>query len=145
ACAFRRRSHLGEVWAASLGRLWIAAPILAIARQFDLQGVEPAGYWPRWAMIGALLGFYLGLLVGLVPRLELRSRRWAMGLLAAPAWIALVAFGIAVTWYHRPLARLRVVVPDRIYISAMPTRWGLEVAQERRHFRTIINLFPEET
>ena len=49
------------------------------------------------------------------------------------------------TWYHRPLARLKVVVPDRIYISAMPTRRGLEVAQERRHFRTIINLFPEET
>ncbi len=56
-----------------------------------------------------------------------------------------MAFGIAVTWYHRPLARLKVVVPDRIYISAMPTGRGLEVAQQRRHFRTIINLFPEET
>jgi hypothetical protein len=125
--------------------MWIAAAILAIARRFDLQGVEPAGYWPRWAMIGALLAFDLGLLIELVPRLESRSRRRAVGLLAVPAWIALVAIGIAVTWYHRPLARLKVVVPDRIYISAMPTRRGLEIAQGRRHFRTIINLFPEET
>jgi hypothetical protein len=146
---FRRREVQGEAWAASRARgsarLWIAAVVLAIARQFDLHGVEPAGYWPRWAMIGALLAFDLGLLIELVPRLQSRSWRWAMGLLAAPVWIALVAFGIAVTWYHRPLARLKVVVPDRIFISAMPTARGLEVAQERRHFRTIINLFPEET
>jgi hypothetical protein len=127
------------------GGLWIAALVLAVARQFEIPGVEPAGYWPRWAMIGGLLAFDLGLLIELVPRLNSRSRRWAVGLLAPPVWIALVAFGIAVTWYHRPLARLKVVVPDRIYISAMPTRRGLEVAQERRHFRTIINLFPEET
>ena len=49
------------------------------------------------------------------------------------------------TWYHRPLARMKVVVPGRIYISAMPTKRGLQIAQERRHFKTIINLFPEET
>jgi hypothetical protein len=149
ACLWRKRAHLDDVWAASRargsGRMWIAALLLAVARQFELPGVEPAGYWPRWAMIGALLAFDLGLLIELVPRLESRSRRWAVGLLALPVWIALVAFGIAVTWYHRPLARLKVVVPDRIYISAMPTRRGMKVAQERRHFRTIINLFPEET
>ena len=38
-------------WAASrargLGGLWIAALVLAIARQFEIPGVEPAGYWPR--------------------------------------------------------------------------------------------------
>ncbi len=68
-----------------------------------------------------------------------------MGVLAPAAWLILVVLGIDLTWYHRPLARLKVVVPDRIYLSAMPTRRGLEIAQERRHFRTIINLFPEET
>src|SRR5579885_1369598 len=145
----RPRSRLGAAWAAARdrgsGRLWIAALGLALLRQFDIPGVEPAGYWPRWASIGGLLAFDLGLLIELLPRLGSRSRRWAVALWALPAWVALVAFGIAVTWYHRPLARLKVVVPDRIYISAMPTRRGLEVAQERRHFRTIINLFPEET
>ena len=44
-----------------------------------------------------------------------------------------------------PLHRLREVVPGRIYISAMPTYWGLELAQERHHFKTIINLYPEHT
>ncbi len=68
-----------------------------------------------------------------------------MGTLAVPVWVGLVAFGIAVTWYHRPLARMKVVVPDRIYLSAMPTPRGLAVAQERHHFKTIINLFPEDT
>jgi Tyrosine phosphatase family len=149
ACAFRQRQSLGDDWAASRmrgsGRLWIAALVLAIARQFEVPGVEPAGYWPRWAMIAGLLAYDIGLLIELVPRLRSWRWRWAVALLAPPVWVGLVAFGIAVTWYHRPLARLKVVVPDRIYISAMPTRRGLEVAQERRHFRTIINLFPEET
>lgn len=147
--AVRRRHQLGAAWTASRGRgsggLWIAAVVLAVARQFEIPGVEPAGYWPRWAMIGGLLAFDLGLLIELIARRHSRARRWAAAALAVPAWIGLVAIGIAVTWYHRPLARLKVVVPDQIYISAMPTRRGLEVAQERRHFRTIINLFPEET
>jgi hypothetical protein len=145
----RRRDGLAAAWATSRARgsggLWIAAMVLAIARQFEVPGVEPAGYWPRWAMIGGMLAFDLGLLIELVPRLTARSWRWALGLLAVPAWIGLVALGIAVTWYHRPLARLKMVVPDRIYLSAMPTPRGLEVAQQRRHFRTIINLFPEDT
>ena len=149
ACVFRRRASLADDCAASRargsGRLWIAAIVLAILRQFEIPGVEPAGYWPRWAMIGGLLAFDLGLLIEMVPRLASRPWQWAVGVLAPPVWVGLVAFGIAVTWYHRPLARMKVVVPDGIYISAMPTPRGLEIAQERRHFRTIINLFPEDT
>src|SRR5262249_42023173 len=136
-------------WAASRARgsarLWVAAIVLAVARQFEAPILQPPGYWPRWAMIGGMLAFDLGLLVELVPRLASRSWRWGVGAVAVPVWVALVAFGIAVTWYHRPLARLKVVVPDRIYLSAMPTPRGLAVAQERRHFKTIINLFPEDT
>ncbi|MHB1561614.1 MAG: protein-tyrosine phosphatase family protein, partial [Isosphaeraceae bacterium] len=74
-----------------------------------------------------------------------RLGRWSLAVLGPPAWLGLVILGIAITWYHRPLARMRVVEPGRIYISAMPTYRGLEVAQQRRHFRTIINLFPEQT
>ncbi len=146
---WRRRDRLGELSRASRARgtggLWVAALLLAVARPFEIPGVEPRGYWPRWAMIWALLAFDLGLLIELMPRLTSRRSRWVMGAVAPAGWLVLVVLGIDLTWYHRPLARLKVVVPDRIYISAMPTRHGLEIAQHRRHFRTIINLFPEET
>ncbi len=58
--------------------------------------------------------------------------------------MGIVLFGIELSWYHRPLERLHTVVPGRIYISAMPTYRGLEVADARHHFKTIINLFPEQ-
>ncbi len=138
-----------ELWsgarARGTGSLWIAALVLAVARQFEIPGVEPRGYWPRCAMVWSLTAFDLGLLIELAPCLKSRMSRLAMGVAAPAGWLALVVLGIDVTWYHRPLARLKPVVPDRIYISAMPTRRGLEVAQSRHHFRTIINLFPEET
>ena len=59
------------------GWLWIAALVLAIARQFEIPGVEPRGYWPRCAMVWSLTAFDLGLLIELVPRL--RSRIEPMG------------------------------------------------------------------
>ena len=63
---------------------------------------------------------------------------------ATAAWVALVAGGLGLIWYHRPLDRLRAIVPGRIFISGMPTRLGLEVAHRRHRFKTIINLFPED-
>ncbi|MHB1561613.1 MAG: protein tyrosine phosphatase, partial [Isosphaeraceae bacterium] len=45
--------------------LWIAAAVLAMARQFEIPGVEPVGYWPRWAMIAAIMALDLGLLIEL--------------------------------------------------------------------------------
>lgn len=149
ATAWRRRDRLGTIWGAfqerGTGSLWIAALVLGMARQFEIPGVEPRGYWPRWAMIGSFMAFDLGLLIELAPLLNSPKRRWTTGIFATGGWLSLVVLGIAVTWYHRPLARLKEIVPDRIYISAMPTRRGLEIAQGRHHFRTIINLFPEET
>jgi protein tyrosine phosphatase (PTP) superfamily phosphohydrolase (DUF442 family) len=56
----------------------------------------------------------------------------------------LIAVCLEVTWYHRPLERLREIEPGKIYISAMPDPKGLAVAQERHGFRTIINLFQED-
>jgi hypothetical protein len=63
----------------------------------------------------------------------------------ALAWFVLVVGGRWLIWYHRPLDRLRAVVPGRIYISAMPTYRGLEIAQSRLSFRTIVNVFNENS
>jgi hypothetical protein len=147
--AFRLRDRLADVWNRAWerrsGALWMAALALALAAQFELPAVEPRGYWPRWAMIWALLSFDLGLVLEIVRSAGSRTTAWLGAVLAIPLWLGLVLLGIALTWYHRPLARLKEVVPQRIYISAMPTRRGLEVALSRQHFRTIINLFPEDT
>src|SRR5206468_2259703 len=105
---FRRRGRLGEFRTHSRARrttwLWITAVVLVVARQFELPGVEPPGYWPRWAMIWGLMAFDLGLVIELVPALRSRPGRWFVVVLAPPGWLALVVMGIDVTWYHRPLA-----------------------------------------
>jgi hypothetical protein len=140
----------GELWRRARERHAVGligfALIAALVRQVEIPGVEPVGYWPRWALVWSLIAFSL-VLVRLFPRPGLRS--WGagagLGLLGLSAWFALVVGGIWLTWYHRPLARLRAVVPGKIYISAMPTPRGLEIAQRRHHFKTIINLFPEDT
>jgi len=174
--AFRRRHHLRDWWIHArewgTSRLWVAALVLVLARQLEIPGVEPEGYWPRWAMIWGLLAFDLGLVIELAHGLR-SAEKWedivtdragttppdppfARGgknrvrpllvlPLLLPSWLLLVVAAIALTWYHRPLARLKVVEPGRIYISAMPTLRGLKVAHARHPFRTIINLFPEVT
>jgi hypothetical protein len=149
ATGCRQRGRFGHYRSHARARgttgLWIAGLILVLARQIEIPGVEPLGYWPRWAMIWGLLAFDLGLLIELIACLRSRLSRWSLAILAPVGWLAMVVLGIDLTWYHRPLARLKVVVPDRIYISAMPTHGGLEVAHHRHCFRTIINLFPEQT
>jgi hypothetical protein len=126
--------------------LLVVALVLALFRQIDIPGVEPVGYWPRWALVWALIAFGL-VQVRLFPPLGLRTwlRRGGLALVGTAAWFALVVGGIWLTWYHRPLARLRTVAPGKVYISAMPTRRGLEIAYRRHPFKTIINLFPEDT
>ena len=64
--------------------------------------------------------------------------------------MVLVSLGLDFTgrglfWYQRPHRSPAEVVPGRLYLSAMPTYLGLKLAQERYHFRTIINLYPEYT
>ena len=73
---------------------------------------------------------------------------WSRGAIVAGLvllWLGLDFTGRGILWHQRPLHRLREVVAGRIYLSAMPTYQGLELAQERHHFRTIVNLFPEHT
>lgn len=128
-----------------LGLLSLAL-VLVILRQIEFPGLEPVGYWPRWSFLIGLMAFNLALLRAL-PKPPAPSRlRVATSLgLSTLVWFVLVAGGVGLTWYHRPLSRLRTVEPGKIYISAMPTKRGLEVAQQRHHFKTIINLFPEDT
>jgi Tyrosine phosphatase family len=144
-----RRKSLKSYWTGALARgraaLWMTSLILVIGRQVEIPGVEPEGYWPRWCLIWGVLAFDLALSIELAAKLKERPRLSLWVPLGFAGWLALVMGGIWLTWCHRPLARLRVVEPGRIYMSAMPTRLGLELAQSRHHFRTIINFFPEDT
>ncbi len=128
----RRRGVLGLLAAAGVG---------VGLRQWEFPGVEPVGYWPRACFDLGILA--LGLALARSGPLGMPGRRLVPRLAMASAWAALVVGGIALTTYHRPLARLHAVVPGRIYISAMPTYRGLEIEQKRLGFRTIINLFDE--
>jgi hypothetical protein len=143
---------LREQWRQARARgaagLFVAAAVLTIVRQVEIPGVEPAGYWPRWAFVGALVAYASALVRVMPPRTDRARKLCALAgysLAGVGVWYALVAGGIGLTWYHRPIDRLRAVVPGKIYISAMPTARGLEVANGRHHFKTIINLFPEDT
>ena len=126
--------------------LLLFAGLMVMARQFEIPGIEPVGYWPRWAQIWGFLAFDLALLRTVVAQGLPRFRMRLVWIGTAGAvWLGLVAFGITMTWYHRPLDRFREVARDVLYISAMPTYEGLKVAHDRHHFKTIINIFPEDT
>src|SRR5262249_35088351 len=106
---------------------------------------EPVGYWPRWEFVWSLTAFS-AVLARLQPKPSGRplvALSFAAG--GAAVWSALVVGGVWLTWYHRPLDRLRAVVPGKIYMSAMPTARGLKLAHARHRFKTVINLFPEDT
>jgi Tyrosine phosphatase family len=151
------RNWLRESWDRGFARgdagLFTIAAILAGCRLAEIPAIEPAGYWPRWALVWSLLAWDIALI-----RTTARGRarvsgpdstglhlRRAVSLAGWPAaWGAIAAAGLAVAWYHRPLDRFKVIVPERVYISAMPTFTGLELADRRHRFKTIINLFPED-
>ena len=124
------------------GLLLVSAFLVAL-RQVEIPGLEPAGYWPRCSFDLGMLAFGLAL-IRARPIVE-AGWRWAPALRLAACWGLLVAGGIAVTIHHRPLARLKVVVPGRIYLSAMPSYRGLAIEQGRIGFRTIVNLFDESS
>jgi hypothetical protein len=118
--------------------------LLILLRQTEWLDREPFGFWPRWVYVWGLLAWALALL-RLAPK---PPANWVRGAALASlmtVWLLLNFTGRGIFWYQRPVHRLREVVPGRIYISAMPTQWGLELAHARHHFRTIINLFPEFT
>jgi len=142
--------HRGELRArarvSKIRGLLATATLLVIARQFDVPGVEPVGYWPRWAFLWGLLAFDLAMVRSLAARgLPSVGRRFGWTAAAAALWTAIVALAVNISWFHRPLDRLREVEAGKLYIAAMPTYQGLKIAHDRHRFKTIINLFPEDT
>ena len=110
-------------------------------RLADLPSTGPVGYGPRCAFDLGVLAFALALVRA---RPLGGARLWPRPLLAWSGLCAVLAVaGVALMGYHRPLPRLRALVPGKIYISAMPTYRGLAIEQPRLGFRTIINLFDE--
>jgi predicted protein tyrosine phosphatase len=142
AWACRGQDSWGRLRESRVAGLVTGSVVLALISQVGLPRVEPAGYWQRWAFVGALTLWLIALFRASRSPVPL-PRRLVIGLLGAAAWVGLVVLGIDLSWYHRPLERLRIVEPGRIYISAMPTYRGLRVAHARHHFKTIVNLFPE--
>ena len=138
-----------NVWRAARSRgiawLVVAGVLLMILRVANWPRIEPVGYWPHWAFVGALMTLCAALVRTMPARAGTRRQTLGRAMLGTACWYGLVCAGIWLTWFHRPLERLQTVVPGRIYMSAMPTARGLEIAQDRLHFKTIINLFPEDT
>jgi hypothetical protein len=124
--------------------LLIAAAVLLAIRQIGWLDWEPFGFWPRWFYVWGLFAWAFAL-VRVVPPAPAGWSRGAIFAVMVLISLSLDFTGRGLFWYQRPLARLREVIPGRIYISAMPTYRGLKLAQERYHFRTIINLYPEYT
>jgi hypothetical protein len=124
--------------------LLVLAALLVVLRQVSWIDREPIGFWPRWTFVWGLLAWALAL-VRVVPS---ASPGWSRAGVVAGMVVLSLALDFAgrgLFWYQRPLHRLREVVPARIFISAMPTYRGLELAHRRHHIKTIINLFPEYT
>lgn len=127
-----------------LAQLLIVSAVLLALRQVSWVDREPLGFWPRWIYVWGLLAWALALLK-MIPSAPPQWPRAGVITAIVLVWLVLDFTGRGIFWYQRPLARLREVVPGRIYLSAMPTYQGLELAEKRQHFRTIINLFPEHT
>ncbi|MDX2036036.1 MAG: protein tyrosine phosphatase [Isosphaeraceae bacterium] len=142
----RLPEFLADARASGVRGLLAASAVLIALRQVEWPGVEPVGYWPRWCFVWGMAAFDLAMIRAMIAQSAPSSRRMPLRSLGAAAgWAILVVVGIQITWYHRPLARLRTVVPGKIFLSGMPTYRGLEVAHARHRFKTIINVFAEDT
>lgn len=110
---------------------------------------EPWGYWPRWAMIVAMIIVDSALLGRLTARESApgtqRNVAYRPIFVSVCLVFAVIQAGYYVHWLHWPISRLKVVVPGQLYCSAMPSPEGLAVAHARHGFKTIINLFNEDT
>jgi hypothetical protein len=141
-------NHWRSARAAGIAGLLATAAAHLGLRQVGWVDREPLGFWPRWIFVWGLLAWALALLrvaLRVAPEILPKWRRSAVIAGLVLAWLALDFNGRGILWYQRPLHRLREVVPGRLYISAMPTYDGLALAQQRHHFRTVVNLFPEYT
>lgn len=127
-----------------IGLLATSAVLIAL-RQVPINVYGPPGYWPRWALVWGLAALIMVLIRVFPPLPATRRARFVPVAGLATVAVAVVAVGLSVVWYHRPIGRFKESVPGKIFICAMPTYRGLEVVQRRHGFKTIINLFPEHT
>jgi len=128
-------------WSGEVGSLMSFALVGVMLRQVEWSGLGPDGYWPRCSFDLGLLAFLLALLRARPLGDAMAPRRHCLAI--ALGCGLLIAGGMTVSTYHRPLGRLHAVVPGKIYISVMPSYRALTIEQDRLHFRTIINLFDE--
>jgi hypothetical protein len=143
-----RRQSPRSLWNAARGSgvlgLLVAAALLMVLRQIAWMDREPFGFWPRWIYVWGLLAWALALVKVLPAAPPGWSRTAIVGSMVIFS-LGLDFAGRGLFWYQRPIPRLRELVRSRVYISAMPTYQGLQIAQERYHFRTIVDLYPECT
>lgn len=150
ASLFQSRKRFGELLQTARERgalvLLILAAILIPMRLVTLPGVEPVAFWPKTLFAWGLLSLTMAVarLAGR-PTLNIVSRPSLVRFTVVAAALALIAGGRWVIWYQRPIAQLKVVVPGKIYLSAMPDARGLELVKQRHGIKSIINLFPEDT
>lgn len=143
-----------RIWFRQSSKLWrclgILSVILTAWRVLNWPDPEPWGYWPRWAMIAAMV-IVLTAIINQFPLapdhrsvLSLKVRRrllFVSGLFV----FAVIQSGYYLHWLHWPIPRFKVIIPGQLYVSAMPPPHGLALAHKRHHFKTIINLFNEDT
>lgn len=141
---FHRRSDLLKIAKREriLGLLSVSV-VLVAAGLFDIPKVEPRGYWPKWEFFWGIAAFDL-VLSRLAPAWPSRRARLAAIGLGIAAFVGLHLGGREILRYQRPIDRLKVIEPGKLYISAMPSYRGLSLAHGRHRFQTIINLFPED-
>lgn len=129
--------------------LAIVSGACILSRVTGFPDPEPWGYWPRWAMVVAMVIVDSALANRLAtaglfltgPRRTRILRTATVGLTV----FAIIQTGFYVHWLHWPIPRLKVIVPGQLYSSAMPPPDGLALAHSRHGFKTIINLFNEDT
>lgn len=137
-------SYIATARNAGVIPFFLIAAALVACRFTQLPAVGPAGFWTRWAAVWGLTAVLIALVrLGGFPFPTGRRLAWATVSLLSVG--ALISGGRWLIWYQRPIERLRTVVPGRIFLSAMPSYRGLEIAQRRHKFKTIINVFDEST
>lgn len=116
---------------------------------------EPWGYWPRWAMIVCMVvilskianRLQSGHSIIAIPTepIAFRKSNRRSAVFSALLIFTLIQAGYYLHWLHWPMARFKAVIPGQLYVSAMPSPDGLKLAHQRHQFKTIINLFNEDT
>ena len=145
----------GRILFSNASRSWrLLGTVCALGFIWRLAGwpdPEPWGYWTRWAMISSM-GIVLGMLISIWKSQPLQSlpavnpkRKLQFNLAALGLTFILIQAGYYIHWLHWPIPRFKVIIPGQLYVSAMPPPKGLALAAQRHHFKTIINLFNEDS